>query len=791
MVSDATPPPDDGSLDLEALLERPGRMQRLPDGAQQLASLILDAKKPIHQRRGEIFEAIANPENEDTKLGREIGQTLIAEDSENIDVARATLLLGEVRVNYLMEQDKLNVRSVREAILEELSSLQSGKDSIFVDLPDSQISAEIGRARGVGQKRIVVLKTALLGVAEKAFETGDLQFGIDVFGDARVDMIDHEPTWAVDAMAAAVQKSDLEKPAVRSALISLLDGRIIPITSGMEERVANTSIGELNRQEIILKRAYEARDLQKEIDIKDAALRKERETREKLEDALIHKTQRAVVVGREALVPHLTQSSSYGIQFSMYEGASMLHGLWEEYSTRNELSGGRDLFGPQGYLQVLQNIKEIPGLLDKTAESLAQKQNGCLGRWKSEFDGAEGKKEWNRIIRDELLTELDGNALGVLIAAVDYDGKNLTDINRAEIMQKALEVIGQGNAQEVLKREGTRTHVQERIRKELNQYALGIKTTSEGEGADAEVAKRQFERFQSITEKAILADASVAERIQFRAKKTEQEREETILRTTALHERIQNSKKYVASLETKREEMHDKKAAGAWLQKAESDEMLDRSVHINAQDDIWGKHELDITMNDDYVKTVAGRVIKLRTSLEAESNNRQVRDALAAAETEAGLLQEMAELANMINDENNKDLFQGSGWGAKTLRQIKEDAFRALSEAVYADGWRDFDTDTKEALTTFDEKYAGSGSPTKSLEVLRGELLKQEAAERILEQGAQIEDTESALRTMEDTATRKVQDLEAKRKKGLTYVARKMVRDRLKDKLRDMNRISL
>lgn len=788
-----TPPvAETGSDELSAFFEVDGSEATRPE---QILADVQEAKKDGFARRAEVNKAVADPENPTTKQGRKLGGMLVEGLAGEIELTRVSQVFGEKTVARLQEAEATDVDAVIKILKTELQELDTGgRGDIFRILQDDEATAAMGVQRRADQQQIMGLKSTLLGISEKAFETGDLGRGLAALQAARVDMISAEPTWIVGTMAEAVGKADLEKPDVRETLVRILDSYVLGTTTDMETKVATKPVEELSGIEIVLKKGLEARGINQRVEAEQRETKLKNEYNERMKAAWDKKMSQAISDGRDSFKEHFEHGDSYQARFKDYgEGSAHLAGLMKDWQLSTEVTGNHRLGGISGYLQVLENITETPGYMDKfVAKSAEQFYSDLGGKSKSEYEREEKMTEWNDHIRRQILTEIHGNALGILQGAIEYEGRGVNDQVRAQILRRSLEVLGHGHALEgLIVGRGNLTPEQVLVRKALLEY---IKNPIAGQEKWAEqdqgLANRRLARLKGLKDIASQADIAVVQRQETTRELVRLKRKEEDKRQGELKGQIVKSQEHLLVIDEAKEKMLDTLARGTRIQQLSDTPNLEESLTINRKDKD-SPPTVDISLNGGKERQVAQHVRELKEALEKDPHNRKLRDELAAGMVDARLLVEMKDWVSRINSPANKRTFTQTGLFKRPQGSILVTGFDAIPDPGPDVVWSGYRSDVEKTIRQLEEVNPQYKEPKKkSITELRQEVASQTQAENVLDNAAQIAQTEKALFDLENDAKKAETILALRAERTLVDLARDFVKNRLQMLLMSEHRLS-
>lgn len=760
-------------------------------GTAQILADVLDAKKDGATRRDEVNKAVADPENAMTKQGRELGGALAASLPVEVGLARVALVLGEATAERLKGIEVTDVSVVIRALGGELSELDGGQRDIFKNLPEEQILATVGVQRRADQQRVTVLKATLLGLSEGAFQTGDFVQGLSALQAARVNMVSAEPTWMVQSMAEAVEKADLENSDVREALVSVIETRVLGTTRDMEAEVVTKPVEELSWQEKILRKAVEARaiNLRIEAEAQQAILKAEYDGRMKRE--WDRKMGLAVTDGRDSFHEHFRGGSNYVARFKVGEGSGGLADFCSDWSVSAEMTQSHQLGGISGYLQILENFME-PGNLDKVVARQAERTYSDLGgKSKRDYEQAGNAQEWDEHIRHQILTEIHGNALGILEGAIEWDDQFMTDQMRAQILRKSLEVLGHGQAIKFLAGEGELTPEQVLVRKSLFEYVKNPVAGQEKQASqDPDLITRRLARLKNLKDLAVQADIAVAQRIKEAAEAAQRDRDAQARREGELAKLVDISKEHLRVIEEETEKIRDTQAKGARIQEINQTANIEDYLRLDRRDS-ESMPRIDISIDRDKLDQANRQVKELKQALEADPHNRELRDKLATSEVDVRLFSELRDLVTFVNRDEFKRKFKKTGMFQKERGAISVDAFYKSPGAEDDIHWPSSKRDIDDSLQQLESASKPHESPTRmSLTDLRVQVATQEKddTKQVIE--TDIRQTEKALGDRENEY-RKLEKTFALRAERVTKgIARDIVKRRLNELLQSEFRIS-
>ncbi len=760
---------------------------------EQILADVQEAKKDGFARKTEVNQAVADAENQTTKTGRELGGVLVKGLSGEVESARVALVLGEAMAENLQAAESSDVGAVIKFLSGELRQLDGGSQDIFRNLREGETTAAIGIQRRTDQQLVVTLKSTLLGMSEASFKDGDFEHGLAALQAARVDMISAEPTWMVQTMAEAVAKADLEKPEVRAVLLKIVESRLLGTTSDMEAKIAEKSAEELSGREVVLKKGLEAQAINQKVEAEEREAKLQAEYAERIKSAWDRKITQAVADGKSSFKEFFEGGNSYMVRFKDYgEGSSHLSNLMKDWKTSAEVTGDHQLGGVNGYLQVLENIMETPGYLDKFVARGAEQFGSDLGgKSKTEYEHAGKLPEWNEHIRRQILTEIHGNALGILQGAIEYEGRGINDQLRAQILRKSLEVLGRGQALEgLVAGKGELTSEQALVRKILLEY---IKNPVAGQEKWAEqdsgLAERRLSRLRSLRDLASQADISLIQRQEEAKKMARLKLEEEGRRRAELEDQVGKSQEHLRAIDDAEEKMLDARAQGVRIEQLNNEVNLEDYLKIDRRDKD-SPPSIDISVDAAKVKQVTQRIKELKTALEKNPHIRELRDELAAHEVDNKLFVQLSEWVNRVNRPEYRRTFTESGLFKKPKGSILLTAFDGVPDPGPDVVWNDYQTDVNGAIQQVEEASSPHKPKKKSLQELHDEVTAQAGAKNILEIAVQVSQTEEELRNRQVEAKRAADTLAQRAEKAIVGLAKDFVKSRLAIQLGSERRLS-
>ena len=762
---------------------------------EQILADVLEAKKDGFARKNEVHQAVADPENPHTKQGRELGGVLVEGLTAEVEPARVSLVLGEKTAERLQAAETADVSAVIKELGSELRVFDGGSRDIFRNLPDEEATAAIGAQRRTEQQRVTVLKATLLGISETSFGNGDLEHGLDALLAARIDMFSAEPKWLVRSIAEAVIKADLEKPEVRAQLIRIVESRVLSITSDVEAKIVATPVAELSGQEAIYKKGLEARAINQKIEAEARETKLKAEYEERMKTAQEVKMTQAVADGKSSFKEHFEGGNSWIARFKEYGGgSSMLVELTKDWQASSEVTNNHRLGGVVGYLQVLENIQETPGFMDKSVAILSERYySDAGGKSKTEYEREGRMGDWNAYIRSQILTEIHGNALGILQGAIEYEGQRMTmtDQTRIQILSKSLEVLGGGRALEgLIAGKGELTPEQQLARKALLEY---IKNPIAGQERLAEqvsgLAERRLARLKSLKDMAPQADIGVAQRREEVKKQARLKLEEEERRRGELRDKVGKSQEHLRVIDGTKEKIHDTKAKGARIEQLTNEANLEDYLTIDRRDKDQPPR-INISVNAAREKQVRDEVKRLKEALDKDPHNRQLRDQLAVAEVDAKFLQNLRDLASRVDNPDYKRTFTETGVFKKPKGTISVNAFDAIADPGPDVGWN-HEAEVTRALQGIEEPVVRDREPKKkSLAQLHQETETQAKTDNLQEIAQEINWTTQALSDRAAEAKKQEIALAQRAEKAIAGLARYVVKYNLETQLRSERRLS-
>ncbi len=762
---------------------------------EQILADVSEAKIDEFTRRALVNKAVADAENPTTKQGRELGGVLVKGSTGEVELARVNLTLGEAMAKSLQAAEAVDVDAVIKVLDGELRGLDGGPRDIFKNLPDEEVTAAIGVQRRADQQRVVTLKSTLLGISEASFRDGDFEHGLTALQAARVDMISAEPAWIVQTMAEAVAKADLEKPEVRTALVKILDSHVLGTTLDMEAKVSGKPTEELSGQEVVLKKGLEARTINQRIEAAEREAKLQAEYEKRMETAWDRKMSQAISDGKSSFREHFKGGNNYAARFrDRGEGSSHLADLTKDWKFSAEVTGDHRLSGVTGYLQVLENIMETPGYLDKVVTHGAEQFSSDLGgKSKTEYKHADKMTEWSEHIRRQVLSEIHGNALGILQGAIEYDGSGMNDRLRAQILRKSLEVLGHGHAFEgLIAGKGELTPEQALVRKALLEYTRNPMAGQEKLAEqDPGLADRRLARLRRLRDVASQADISVIQR-QEEAKKTVRlklEGEER--RRSELKGKVSQSQEHLRVINDAKEKILNTtlniRARGARIEQLKNTVNLEGYLKIGRKDKD-NPPRVDISVDEVKAKQATQQIGELKEALEKNPQSRELLDKLAALEVDVRFFAELRDWATRVNEPQYNRTLKESGLFKKPKGSILVTAFDALPDPEPNIIWDEYNMNVNEAIKRVEK--ANTQHHKKSLQALREELATQINAKNMLEIAAQVDQTEQELSDRQVEAKRAADTLTQWAEKAIVGLAKDFVKNRLKTQLRSERRLS-
>ncbi len=761
---------------------------------EQILADVQEAKKDGFARRTEVNKAVADPEHAATKQGRELGGALVKGLTGEVEPARVNLVLGETTAQRLQTAEAADVGAVIKVLGGELRELDGGSRDIFKNLRDEEATAAIGVQRRADQQRVTTLKSTLLGMSETSFKDGDYEHGLAALQAARVDMISAEPAWVVQTMAEAVAKADLEKPEVRTALVKIIDSYVLGTTMDMETKVTEKPVEELSGQEVVLKKGLEARAINQKIEAAEREAKLQAEYEERMKTVWDRKISQAANDGKSSFKEHFEGGNNYVARFKDHgEGSAHLADITKDWKLSAEVTGDQRLGGVTGYLQVLENMMDTPGYLDKVVARGAERFYSDLGgKSKTEYEHAGKMTEWSEHIRRQVLSEIHGNALGILQGAIEYDGRGMNDQLRAQILRKSLEVLGRGRALEgLVAGKGELTLEQALVRKALLEYIKNpIARQEKWAEQDPTLAERRLGRLRSLKDIASQADIAVVQRQEDARKMAKLKLEEEEKRRGELKRQVSKSQEHLRVIDDAKEKMFDTRAKGARIEQLNNEANLEDYLKIDRRDK-ESPPRVNISVDPAKEKQVAQRVKELKAAMEKDPHNRELRDELSAREVDARFFVELREWATRVNGPQHKRTFTESGMFKKPKGSILVTAFDGIPNPEPDVVWYGYKTDVSGAIQQIEEASPKYQEPKKKgLQELRDELTAQAGAENILEIAVQVGQTERELRDRQADAKRAVDTLAQRADKAIVGLARDFVKSRLETQLRSEHRIS-
>lgn len=762
--------------------------------AQELLADITEANKSGQVRHREIIEAIANSENPTVKQARELGTTLVKGLTGEVGLSEIKMVLGEDFSAKVQYAETVDVDAVRGVLAGEVESLSH---SIFSDLTDAQATATIGAQRRIGQQRLITLQATLLGMAEESFRSGDYERGFADLQSARMTTVtSQQPAWFLQTMADAVALADLNDPVVRQTLIKASNSSGFYFPQDMQTRVKEKPIEELVGMEVLHKKILEAKEIEARIAAEQREAQLKAEYEEKMKVAWERKMAGAVADGSSQFRMHFEGGDNFMVRFSDWGGGSaMLKRLvMGNREIHQEATDGRQLGGAMGYLQVLENILEKPGLLDRIVAIADESSVYDLGGKQKRQYEAEGRMtEWQDQIRGQIKTEIYGNALGVLEGAIEYEGPKINDAARANLLRKALEVLGGGRALEgIIAGRGELTEEQQLVRRALLEYVKNPIREEErlGDRAD-EVANLRLARLKGLRDIAAQADVVVGQRRQEAKRQAEQKAQEEDKRRADLREKVDISQKHLQEIDEAKEAILDVKAKTARIVSL-GQAPLEEYLKVN-RDDRAKPPALNISVDEVRAQEVNDRILQLKEELARDPNNTQLRVELAGRETDQRFIQELGRLVDMVNSPLYKRVFKTAGGafgiGSKSLGAILHTAFDNISRVTTS---YVYDQDIDEVIRQIAEPKAMgyNQSKPKTLLELKEEVVAWVRTEDLLATASGI------IQTEQDLSRRAAQVKEALRKllqqadEATAGAARELIKSRLSDQLRREHRIA-
>ncbi len=591
----------------------------------------------------------------------------------------------------------------------------------------------------------------------------------------------------LQTIAEAVGKADLQDPVVRATLIKLADSYILGTTTDMQKLAKEAPIEQLSGQALILRQGLEAKKVEQKIADDAKAAKELAEYKEKLKAAWENNMRRAIEDGKLNFKEHFEAGPDFRPRFN--EGRSLspyLVGLSKDWGSWSELmQKDNRLGGWEGLLKVLENITETPGYLDKAAASIAGRSFYDLGgKWIEDYKKEGKMTERNEHFRQIYLTEISGNALGILLGAIEYEGSNMNDQVRARILQRSLEVLGGGRAQKFLA--GVElTPVQILTRTALGEYA-------KNPGSAASIPAR----LKSLGNIAVLADSSVAQRqeevrVKEARRLADEERQRSELQT-----KLAGSEQHLAATYEEEQRILDSNAKGARIREITHDPKLEFYLVIHRMDK-GESPTLDFAVAPQRLTETAQKITTLKGQLEVEQDptkRRQLRDQLAAGEVDAGFLAELQKWVNTLNNPANKHVWRKTGFLGRVTEQTAQIQHKTFDNIPQYEGdklWFHFETECPKAIKKLEEAGpANQGQPRKSLVQLQGEQAKQREEADIIKIGSEIRQTEKDLQSRQQEAKTSANDLAAKTQEATVNLARWFLASELRNQLNRENRLS-
>lgn len=611
---------------------------------------------------------------------------------------------------------------------------------------------------------------------------------------ARVDMISAEPAWFVETMVESVTRADLEKLEVRTALVKILDSRVLGTTSDMEAKVTSTPLAELSGQEVVLKKGLEARTINQKIEAEAQEAKLKAEYEERMKTAWDRKMAAAVTDGREQFKEHFEGGNSYGVRFKDYgEGSSHLANLLKDWNASAEVTGDHRLARVDGYLQVLENIMETPGYLDKFVAREAEIfYTGLGGKSKTDYE-REGKiLEWNEHIRRQILTEIHGNALGILLGAVEYEGRSINDEIRVLTLRRSLEVLGRGQALEgLIAGKGDLTPEQTLIRKALLEYVKKPIGAQEKLGGDEQVVtQRRLARLKGLKDAASQADITILQKREGAKKLARLKAKEEESRRGNLKNKVGKSQEHLRTIDEAKEKMLDAQAKGQRIEGL-SDVVVDYVLKIDRQDKSKPP-TINVSVNEARTKEFSERIRVLKGELAKNpSNSRELRDELAMREVDIRFIQEVREWVNSVNGSSYKRVFMEAGLFGKSKGAILVTAFDSIPDPGSDQRWYGYNDEITEAQQEVDQPRATSDrQKPKTLAELKQQVDAQTQAENLLESYGDVDQTERELFDRVTQAKEATDIILQRSDKAVVSLARDFVKRRLEGLLRSERRLS-
>lgn len=753
----------------------------------QLLSDIDEARKSGAARFNEIYRALGDAENPTVKTAREFGAMLGCgfyglNEGESFEDARQ--VLGNDVINRLRKPEGAEPQFARILLANNLEQLTSGQHDIFRDLSAAEMTAERGAQRKIDQQRVLALKATLLGMSEQAFTDGDYELGVAALVDARVSIVFHdEPTWFVQTMAEAVGKADLQNPAVRQALLKLSQHYRSDITSDMERRAKDLPREELSGRELVLKKIYEAEEVDRKIEEEEARAKKEAEHEGKIREDRDFRINAAISSGRGAFREHFGGGNGYTVGFRGKEGSTFLAMLRGDGQLWSDI-GNSELTGATGYVMSLQNVIETPQAMDKMIAVVSLRLYGdSAGKSQADYISEGGKDGWNQYVRGLILTEVYGNALGFLEGVIQCEEKDMADNTRAALLQKSLEVLGGGRALEGLfAGRGDLTDEQQLVRRAFADYVENpVQLDEEQRLAEdkKETVLRRKDRLRGLIKIVAQADRAVLDRraeveTQARLKVEGEEK-----RRGELRDKPAQAKVDLEEIGEIREDALDLKAKGEKIQE------LGRQAavpdFITVREIKTGKTAvLNIGIDEGRQQQASARMkdIKGRLAQAGEREHRVLRDELARAEAELEFISALAPLVARVNESQYKRVRKLSGLFRPKKLAVSERAFDDLPEPKPAEANELFEFPN--VVRAVVNGITKPQENARTLEQLGQEVAKQVAAEDPLIIGENIDRTagEISYRKGEGIARRNM--LIDIIKRGIEYQALRFIKEKLK-----------
>ncbi|MBI4065206.1 hypothetical protein HY409_02460 [Candidatus Gottesmanbacteria bacterium] len=769
---------------------------------EQILKDVQEARRDPYERRREINQAVADPEHAITKKARALGASLWAHPGDEAVVSEAVAFLGENMRVALQEPGQLGVGDMIGLLKTELGELESGQRSIYRKLSDFEATAEVGAERRTGQQTVTATKATLLSISEAAFQSEDLtannlHLAISAFEAAQVDMISAEPVWAVDTMARAIEKADINNPAIRHELVGMKTKNILQTTMDMDARAKDEQPEALTAREIILKRSLEAQHINDQI--KEAArLEAERVANaEKLARALERKMAAAVSDGMTQFSYHFTGGDDYPVRFTTSsDGSGILRGVLEDdYQMFGEVSQNHSLGGVNGYLQVLENILETPGFEDRLVEKTVGKYwSDPAGKSREDYKREGRENEWNMYMQQQVRIEVYGNALGILFGAVNEEGPHMSEDRRALILRRSLEVLGGGRSlEQLISGRGELSPEMKMVRKTLTEYIKNPFGREEKKRDDSEsVAARRKGRLRTLKDYAAQADTSVSDRRRRKQEELRQKQKEKEERRDRLTAKRTKSQEALRAIEKVRVDMRALKEKAARLGQL-SYAPVEEFITVTPNDNAAGDPLVDVAINEDRFRMREQEIAQLREQLTAEhvESPDEMRATLARLETDQEFVQAMRPSVQRVNGpayQGTKEQRGGFlGVGKKRLGAIAATAFdeiKPLSKQEELPTYfsREID-DSQRSIFLAPER-------AKTLDDLRGALEIQLAADDVTVIAGDIETVEAELSGRRARGATRFEKHRNDLSNAVKGAARVYVKDQLYQALYQQHRIS-